>query len=303
MQQAEIIYPPIDYWFLQDDQEEEQAWPTIQQFADTWNANHKSRFTQPQENEFSVVLPGGINDPELALLDEALLPLKEAGIVYERAYVDDRKSSEFANAPWVQLNADRYPPNTYENLKEVFEQPAPCEHCGAPQDTGALTGTPLVVDESVLDKGVEGKPQYDPPGLDLMKLPNGAYLISSKVAGLLSASKVSGYELIDVISKQTKQPSQRLFLLKTKKVILDACDIHTPRDPGAICPVCGNVKPGLLGYYHVREEWLHGDELFSRNPSHLSDLCVSNRLFNILKAAGCKRMLASNGLFSCRHTK
>jgi hypothetical protein len=161
---------------------------------------------------------------------------------------------------------------------------------------------PLIFDESVLDKKVEGHPDYDPPGLDLINLPNGAFLISVRVAELLSANNVSGYELVNVLTKATGQPSKRLFLLKTKKAILDACEEHTPRDPGAICPVCGKVRIGVLGGFYVRDEWLNGDEIFSRNPSHLSVICVSNRLYRLLKSMGCKGMLPAYGVFSCHHS-
>ena len=303
MQSADIIYPPIEYLFLRSDQLNEQAWQALASFSRTWNESHQSQFKQ-EESEMSVILPGGVHDPELGLLDQALASLQTGHPAqYIRGIVDKRKAADFEKAPWVQIVGDQYPLSAYANYSAAFEQPGRCERCGALQRTGALTGVPLTFDESVLDKKVAGLPHYDPPGLDLINLPNGAFLISARVAELFSANHIRGYELANVLSKATGQPSQRVFLLKAGKAILDACDIHTPRDPGAICPTCGKTRTGILGVFYVREEWLQGDELFSRSPSHLSLICVSNRLYTLLKEMGCKGMLPSYGLFSCNHTK
>ena len=304
MEPSEIIYPPIEYLFMRNNQQSEQAWQAIEQFGRQWNATHQNQLTPKRENVLHIILPGGINDPELAAFDAALTPLKTtAGVHYVRGMVDKRKPEDFEKAPWVQIVGDQYPLSAYENYAAVFSTPGHCENCGTPLRTGSLSGEPLIVDESVLDKKVEGLPHYDPPGLDLINLPNGAFLVSARVAELLTANNISGYELVPVISGSTRQPSQRLFLLKANKAIPDACDVHTPRDPGAICPVCGRVRIGVLGNFYVRTEWLNGDELFSRNPSRLSAICVSNRLYKLLKEMGCKGMLPAYGIFSCDHTK
>lgn len=304
MEQSDITYPPIEYLFYRNEQQSEQAWQAIEQFGREWNTSHNNQFTPKREHVFRIILPAGINDPEMAALDEVLTPLKTtAGIKYVRGIVDKRKPQDFEKAPWVQIVGDQYPLTSYENYAAVFSPPGQCERCGTPQRTGALTGVPLIVDESVLDKKVEGLPYYDPPGLDLINLPNGAFLVSERVAGLFSANNISGYELVNVISKETGQPSQRLFLLKANTAILDACEVHTPRDPGAICPVCGRVRIGILGNFYVRAEWLNGAEVFSRNPFHLSAICVSGRLYKLLKEMDCKGMLPASGIFSCDHSK
>lgn len=289
---------------MRNEQQNEQAWQAIEEFSREWNATHQSQFTQKRENVLSIVLPGGIIDTQLTTLDGLLASLKtNAGIKYVRGVVDKRRPEDFENAPWVQIAGDQYPQSAYENYAAVFEKPRPCERCGAPQRTAPLTGVPLIFDESVLDKKIEGLPQYDPPGLDVINLPNGAFLVSARVADLFSENNVSGYELVNVLSKETGQPSQRLFLLKTNKAILDACPEHTPRDPGAICPVCGKVRIGVLGNFYVKNEWLEGAEIFSRTPYHLSAICISNRLYKLLKEMQCKGMLPAYGLFSCQHIK
>lgn len=304
MQSPDIIFPPIEYLFLQREQPDEQTWQAIEQFGNDWNTSHQSQFANRWGNGLSVILAEGINDPELITLDEAIKTLKTtAGIKYVRGAVDNRNPEDFENAPWVQIVSDQYPAKTYENFNAAFTQPERCERCHTQLRTGKPTGTPLIFDEAVLDKKVEDSPDFDPPGPDLISLPNRAMLVSIRVVNLLSTNNITGYELLNVLSKATKQPSQRVFLLQTQKAIMDACSEHTPRDPGAICPVCGNVRIGVLGNFYIREEWLEGAALFSRNPSHLSELCVSNRLYKILKESGCKGMLPSNGLFSCRHTK
>ena len=160
-------------------------------------------------------------------------------------------------------------------------------------------GEPLIVDESFLDRQIHPSPNYAPPGLDLVNLEGGALLVSFRVAELLAENGVRGGELVPVISLETQKPSTRLSLLRADKAVLLPCEEHAPITPPGGCAGCGKIRGGLLGIFSVRDEWLGGDEVFSRQRSRLSAFNVSNRVYALMKAAKVRGLLPAFGVLRC----
>lgn len=298
----DLPYPPIEYLFIEEEQPAPAAWEAVIAFAAEWNGKHQSKFVKGEFGEWGVVLKGGIYDEEYPVLAEAIEKLKNDGqVIAFLGAVDTRRPEDFEKSPYVAIVGDAYPEGFVVNAKNAFGKKEKCPQCKRfEQQSGPMLET-LIIDESFLDIQVDPSPDFSPPGLDLINLENGALLVSKKMIALFESCKVKGYELLPVISHQTGKPSERVFLIRANKAILQPCEVHTPATPEGICPVCGRILGGLLGYYYVREEWLGPDQVFSRNRQRYSAIYVSNELYQAMKSLGTKGMLPAFGIYKCRH--
>jgi hypothetical protein len=299
---TENIWPPIQYLFFESEQPSDEAWNAMAAFAAKWNEDHESKFTVGESEEWSVHLAKGIKDPDYKILDRALHQLKkEKGVTWFLGVADKRKPKDFENAPFIQITGNTYPLEFVVNHDTLFGPIVPCRECGAIDETNRqLLGTPIV-DESFLEKQIHPSPDYTPPGLDLIVVNNSLLLVSKIVADHLQSNRVRGFELLPVISQSTQKPSERIFLLRSNRAILKPCNVHTPTTQEGICSTCGRIIGGLLGYFHVREEWLDKDEIFSRHSLRYDAINVSNRLYHIMKKQKIKGLLPSYGIFTCTH--
>ena len=297
-----VSYPPVEFLFFDYEQPNEEAWRAINEFASQWNQNHMSKFVKGEMGEWGVVLNNGILDEEYPVLRESVGQLKKKyNVASFLGAVDNRKPEDFEKAPLVAIVGNTYPLNFVFNLKEAIGNPMPCSNCKRMDPHSGPIIKQLIVDESYLDRQVDPSPDYTPPGLDLINLSNGALLVSKKIADLLKSKHVQGYELIPVISKGTKKPSEKIFLLRTNKAIIKPCNIHTPTTEEGICPICGRILGGVLGDYYVREEWLEADQVFSRHPFKYASIYVANELYHAMKNVGTKGLLPAYGIYKCNH--
>ncbi len=299
-----IKYPPIEYLFFDHEQPHDEAWDAIDELSEEWNETKKNKFVNQEAGEISIILENGIQDAEYPLLSNLLENLKEKyNIVWFLGAVDNRIPEDYENAPYIRITGDAYPDKFIVNLSKVISSPKPCKGChNIDIENVPVTGE-LIIDESYLDKQVISEPQFKPPGLDLINLPNGALLISIIIANLLKQLKISGYELIPVLSKQTKKHSDRIWLLKAGAAHTRPCSIHTPTTKDGICAICGKILGGILGDYYVREEWLSGDQIFARNSNLFSSIYVSHELYHAIKKMKAQGVTASYGIEKCSHLK
>lgn len=293
-------FPPIEYLFFRDDHTEE-TWGIVIEFSEIWNREHQSQFKQLKENELSLILPEGIIDGEIGVIDAELERLSTYDIFWFKGIVDNRRPEDYEKADFIEIVGDAYPLEFIVNWNEAIGRPLQCTVCGKTPVYSQPIVAQLVVDESFLDRQIDPAPQYEPPGLDLIHLANGAMLVSNRVIRLFEEERVKGYEKINVVSKDTRKPSQRVFLIRASKAILDPCVTHTSRNEGAICPKCGTIKGGILGYWHVRREWLAGAQIFSRNPLRYASLYIERKIYQLMKNENLKGLLPAYGVFTCTH--
>ena len=300
--EQKIIYPPIEFLFFDYEQPDDQAWSIIEALSDEWNETKKNKFASNEAGEISIIVKEGILDSEYPLLLSVIENLKKKyNLVWFVGIVDNRMGKAYENSPYIKIVGDHYPNEFIVNLSEAIHEPKPCAGCDNIDIQNEPIAAELIIDESFLDRQVDPLPHYKPPGLDLINLPNGAFLISKKIVDLLKEMKVSGYELIPVRSLATKKYSERIWLIKATRSITQPCTIHTPVTKEGICAVCGQILGGLLGKYHIREEWLNGDEFFTRNSNLFSLVYVSHRLYHAMKKEGAQGLLASHGIEKCSH--
>ena len=291
--------PPLEYLFSAIEQPSPGAWSAITGFAEAWSAAHGSKFITEGEM-LIVVLREGTADPEYPLLAAELRRLEqETGLTWFLGARDTRRPDDFEKAPFVEIVGNTYPPEFVPNRKQALVAAPGCPACGRHDGKTGSIAAPLIVDESLLDRQVHPAPNYAPPGLDVVSLDGGALIISSRVAELFEGNGVAGWELIPVISLSTQKPSTRLMLLRAQKSVLLPCEEHTPITAPGGCVTCGKIRGGLLGYFSVREEWLGGDEIFSRHRALLASICVSNRVYGLMKAAKVRGLWPAFGLLRC----
>lgn len=288
-----MTFPPVEYLFLLDDQPDPLAWNAVAAFARTWNASHQNLFTHDTDEEWSVVLPLGVSDKEMPVLEQALSDLKASHeVVWFKAVVDHRRPEDYEKAPFVEIVGNTFPDKLVRNWKQATGPAWTCKACGTLHSYYLPIIEPLLIDESMVQ---------DAPGTDLITLPNGAILFSKRMDDLFNSHGVTGYEKIEVMSHQTGQASASLFLMRANKSVLDPCVIHTPREKNNVCPECGIIRGGILGHFHVRKEWLGGDEIFSRNALKYASINVSNRVYLLMKQEKITGLVPAFGIFDCSH--
>jgi hypothetical protein len=300
--------PPLSFLVFKDQQPDLKTLQLFETFISKWNNNHEAKFKQEGQYgdaDFTVwelVLPDGGRDKELSLITKEMNLFREKhGLVWVAAIDDIRSDAHLEQCPFIKFVSDGYDDDFYVNADEIFTPSTPCDHCGntAPY-SDQIVGAP-VIDESFLDEDNDVNELYGEEGLDFINLPYGGFFVSPRVKQVLESLKVTGYELLPVISKTTRKPSDRLFLLKATKTIVDPCHEHTPREKNAICPHCGARSNTVTGYFHVSDQQLNNDEIFSINRFGCSAIYFSQRIFMAFKKEKINKMTVSAGIEKCSH--
>ncbi len=295
-------YPPIQFVFFEFEQESDDAWGAFEKFVTNWNKTEHNKFESEMQEEWFITFEKGLKDPEIPAFRKELQILnKETGLVWFVGIKDERTPEEFEKSPFIDILGDGYPEGFIVNESTAFGSPEKCQKCGNGGDTFRKILQPIIIDETHIGKLISNvvKPSIWNP--DMITLPNGGLLISKKVLKVFNAQKVIGYELSEVISKHTMAPSDKWFLIKTENAILHPSSEHTLTTESGICSSCGRILGGLLTHYTIRKQWLKGAEIFSRHPYHYANICLTNRLYWILKDNNIQEMSPSYGIFQCEN--
>ena len=86
--------------------------------------------------------------------------------------------------------------------------------------------------------------------------------------------------------------SKKLFQLTTDKIILVPDNLT---DEGAICPVCGTELLLLTNEFAIKKDRLKGSSFFSRRPSGLASIYISNDLYHFLKSENVRGLTPVQG--------
>ena len=79
---------------------------------------------------------------------------------------------------------------------------------------------------------------------------NGHDLVSQRVQDRLADAGIEGYELYEVVSAGTGEPSRRMAQILATKAIAP-CPEHTVMATGSFCPVCGTSHGRVDGAIFV----------------------------------------------------
>lgn len=295
-------YPPLQFVFFEFEQETDGSWEEFQKFVTQWNLTEHYKFQSEMEEEWFITFDKGLKDPEIPAFREKLQALNEkTGLIWFVGIKDERKPEEFEESPFIDVLGDGYPEGFIVNESTAFGLPEKCQQCGNSGDTFRKILQSIIIDETHIGKlttNFEKSYIWNP---DIITLPNGGLLISKAVLEVFTEQKVIGYELSEVISKQTMAPYDKLFLIRAENAILQPSSEHTLTTESGICNSCGRILGGLLTHYTIRKQWLKGAEIFSRHPYRYANICLTNRLYWALKDNNIQEMLPSYGIFDCEH--
>ncbi len=297
-----LTHPPLQYVFFDFEQPEVAVWDSLEKFIHDWNEKSGSSFVSEQPGEWFITLNGGINDPELLSLQQALKKLNaEIGLTWFVGIKDERRPEEFESSPYIKVMGLEYPPSFIVNSQTAFGEEKHCGECGKSDISDKKVKKQLIIDESRLLKQMNIDKEDNSFRVDFVSLPNMGFMISRRVFEVLEQKNIKGYKALPVISKETGEPSQRFFLFRAEKSFIKPCGEHTKVTESGICSTCGRILGGLLTYYTVRESWLGDDDVFSTHPCCYAKIYFTNKLYHLLKKTGVNGMTPAYGIFNCGH--
>lgn len=295
-------YPPLQYVFFEFEQLTDSAWLEFEKLVSTWNKTEYYKFESEQEGEWFITFENGIKDADLKKFQDTVQALNErTGLVWFVGIKDERRPEEFEKSPFIDVIGDGYPDGFIANESIAFGIPEKCPECGNGGDNFKKILQPLIIDETLIGKSSNEFGEATSWNPDLVTIPNGGLLISKKVLMIFNKNKIKGYELFDVLSKQSMSPTEDLFLIRANKSILEPCSEHTMITESGVCKTCGRILGGLLTHYSIRQQSLEGVQIFSRHPYRYARICITNGLYWLLKDSDIQGMLPSYGFYQCDH--
>lgn len=283
---------------LQNEQPDPAVWDELKRLADAWSAERGPAFDASLDF-MRIALFDEASKPALDELVARLDELKRTrGAAYRTAWRTVLEDEDYAKADFLGLLGADLDVELVTNEEAALAPGEPCPRCGA-QDTAQTA--PFAIDERVLDHGtLDGRPPGR-GGWDVVNLPNGHALVSSRVVSLLEENGVRGYQLLEVTDAATGRPSARAKQLLAVRAVLEPCMEHSRVEGDPFCPVCGTAYGVLDGYFRVRSDRVDGVDVVSRHRGRGAMLYVARRVFDLLRGAGLNGLVRNDALFVCRH--
>lgn len=296
--------PKYSYLFLVSKQTNQQAWQALKILASEWNELGKAQLTHDNslgEEMLSIVFEN-YKAQEKIEFDKKLSCLKIIHpIAYHAGIVDSRVNDDYIDSDFIHVGGQYYDEGKFfSNGKKVFIENLLCKQCGKYPLNLQLNGTPII-DTSLLDKAIEPNTNFDPIGLDFIGVSLSGLIVSDKVKNLIESSGAKGAIFLPLIDKKTKSVSERIYLMSAEKSLTDFCTEHTPRAENAICKSCGSSIGEVYGYPYIPDNWLEGDEIFSRSKDRLAGVYFSKRLYELFIQEKLRGMYVLHGIDVCLH--
>lgn len=301
---ASTKLPKYSYFFFVSKQTNQQAWQALKILASEWNELGKAQFTHDNsfgEETLSIVFEH-YKAQEKIEFDEKLRSLNKLfPIACHAGIVDSRVNDDYIGSDFVHLGGQYYDEGKFFiNGKKVFVENLPCKECGKYPLNLQLNDTPIV-DTSLLDKAIEPNTNFNPIGLDFIGVSLSGLIVSDKVKNLIEVANAKGAIFLPIIDKKTKSISERIYLISAEKSLTDFCTEHTTRAENAICKSCGSSIGEVYGYPHIPDNWLEGDEIFSRSKDRLAGVYFSKRLYELFIQEKLRGMYVLHGIDVCLH--
>jgi hypothetical protein len=277
---------------LQFEQPYESVWNEILRFTEKWNQTKGNKFISDASFELAIYF-SDVEHYELNELEKILNQKhKERGWEWIKTIPNDHTTEEIENLDFIQIIGSGYVDEFFLNELDALSPMIPCKTCGTVHSHLRVQKKMVQVNESFLNKKGEPNDEYTQRRLDIINLSHGALLVSKKVVELVKKNKrFHGYTFLDVIDQKGKI-SDRLFQLKADKVILLPDNLT---EEGAICSTCGTVLSTMTGIFAVKESRLEKNSFFSRIPSGLSGIYISNPLYHLFKSENIRGLTPAQG--------
>ncbi len=294
--------PPYCFSFYENEQPNELALEKFREFVSTWNAGHDLKIELTELGDWLLLFDDGYLQKGVAEAEKLISKLeKEYGVNCFRGVNDFRMGKDFESCDFIQVATHGYADGFYRNLETCITQSWPCDRCGERAGWSQRLLEPPVVDLRYLESSGEPNSLFDPPGLDMIALPNLAMMINDRLKGILEDNGVKGYLLLPVIDAATGKETDRLYMLAATKVFVDYCHVHTPRSENAVCPACGKESGVIYGYPYFPSEAMEDYEVVSRNRFGITCLYFSKRVYELFKAENVRGFSPVHGFDLCSH--
>lgn len=277
---------------LQFEQPDKSVWDEILSFAEKWNQTRANKFINDEPSELAIYFSEEDNKELKALENILEQKHEERQWAWIKTITNDPTKEEIEAHDYIQIIGDGYPDEFFLNESDALSPMIPCKTCGTVHSHLRVQKRAVQVNEAFLNKRGEPNDEYTPRGLDIINLSHGALLVSKKVVELVkNYNKLHGCTFLDVINQKGKI-SDRVFQLKADKVILLPDNLT---EEGAICPTCGTVLSTMTGIFAVKESRLEKSSFFSRIPSGLSGIYISNPLYRLFNARNVRGLTPVQG--------
>jgi hypothetical protein len=296
------------------------AWSKAQELIAAWNAGHAQHWTLWGSSEigsYKITLDDA-NGAEVKELEEQVAEYQRRyGVEVDWLFTTIYDEDDFDHADMVLLrgfNLHNYVANLQRglalqrsfvtNLEDNSLPASPCTECGWIDDlsAGSQHG-PFVIDEFVINH------IYDPEtgtweeanhAWDFVSIPGGFTLVSNRILEEFRRHRIRGYHTLEVISRDTGEPSNAMSQLFPNRWVAQLCIEHS-RVTGGVCSTCGRVLGVMEGDLHLHREWVGDDEIIGRRPGGLRSIFFAQRPFQLLKSLHAKGMEPKAPLYLCDH--
>lgn len=277
---------------LQFEQPDETAWNEILRFTGKWNQTKENKFISDASFKRAIYFSDAEHH-ELNELEKILdQKHKEQGWEWVKTIPSDPATEEIEACDFIQIIGDGYADEFFLNESDALSPIMPCQTCGTVHSHLRVQKKLVQVNEAFLNKKGVPNDEYTPRGLDLINLSHGALLVSKRVVELVKENKkFHGCTFLDVMDQKGKL-SDTLFQLKADKVVLLPDNLT---EEGAFCPTCGTVLSAMTGIFAVKKSRLGKSSCFSRIPSGLSGMYISNPLYHLFKSENIRGLFPVQG--------
>lgn len=284
-------------YLFEHKQPDNRARRSMRRLIDRWNRDHTPLF----ESLAGAGWHAGFDESTVDQLEPLRALLTNHGIEYRFSWRDHVEDEDYASADFVALLGAS--PRTdfpfLRNEETVFRPAPPCQLCGSV--FGVVQAEEPVIDETELNRSLADLPPPGPTGWELITLPPGQLLLSTRLAAAMADHQVRGYRTTPVIDAATGEPSRHLVQLAADKSVLVPCPEHSKVDVGPFCPGCGTSYGVLDGYFRVQDTLIGEDEVLSRDPGKGSTFYVSARLYDLLSTPSPNGAERYDVMMICRH--
>lgn len=223
-------------------------------------------------------------DTDSALIADALTeaitalgvePLRSWRTVYDEA---DYTVADFIGITGIDLSLQ--PPFVLNNPGS-YTTDAPCPQCGQRDMFGFAADVVPRIDEDLLDVPAPVGARPGPSGWEVVNLPDGGLLLSTRLVTELLDAGVRGVVTDDVLDA-TGAPSTRMARLRAPVAVPAPCPRHARVEDGEFCPTCGTANGTLDGYFWMPSSVVGDAEVVSTHPTRAAVFSMSRRAFAIL---------------------
>lgn len=205
-------------------------------------------------------------------------PLRSSRTVFDEA---DYAAADLVGVFGIDLSLD---PPFVRNTARAYRANPPCPQCGHRDAFDVSLVEPPCIDEAMLDHAAPDGSRPGPHGWEVVNLPDGGLLLSTRLITALRDAGVRYLATREVLDRRGAT-SARMAALRASVAVLAPCPRHSKVEGDPFCDVCGTAHGNLEGHFWMPRSTVGDAEVVSRHPGRASMLHVSPRVYAMLSGA------------------